>query len=165
VVYKEDCFHLGAKALIQSTDGKLLLLQKNPKKPHHKSTEQLWDLPGGRIHRNELLEEALKREVYEETGLSNISRIEPLTMVLSDIRIPIQESDVGLILAIYLCPILDNNPPIQLSEEHLHYVWALPKEAAKLLILSHPAQLIKRIGQLQVNSDKKQKEPYEATQI
>src|SRR5574342_142083 len=97
MICKEDCFHLGAKALIQNTDGQLLLLRKNPKKPHHKSVELLWDLPGGRIHRNESLEEALKREVYEETGLSNITQINLFMMVLSSIRIPLQESDVGLI--------------------------------------------------------------------
>ncbi len=155
MVCKEDCFHLGAKALIQNSSGQLLLLQKNPKKPHHKRVEQLWDLPGGRIQRNELLEEALKREVYEETGLGNIIQIDPFMMVLSDIRIPFLDSDVGLILAVYLCHISDDNPPIQLSDEHLHYIWTLPREASDLLAASLPAQLTKKIGQLQVISDNK----------
>lgn len=150
MIGREDCFHLGAKALIQNSEGKLLVLQKN-RKPHHKCVEQLWDLPGGRVHRNELLEEALKREVYEETGLSNITRIEPFTMVLFDIRIPFQDSDVGLILAVYLCRILDDHPQIQLSDEHLHYVWALPREAANLLAAgNNPVALTKKISQLQV---------------
>jgi ADP-ribose pyrophosphatase YjhB (NUDIX family) len=73
---KEDCFHLGAKALLQNTEGKLLLLQKNPKEPHQ-NVECLWDLPGGRINRGESLEEALKREVFEETGLNSMTQIEP----------------------------------------------------------------------------------------
>lgn len=160
---KEDCFHLGAKALIQNREGQLLLLQKNPKNPHHKSVEQLWDLPGGRIHRNESLEEALKREVYEETGLRNITQITQLTMVLSDIRIPLEESDVGLIFAVYLCRMTDEHPQIQLSHEHQHYIWALPRDASDLLAASHPPELIKRIGQLEVNRHGKHNEAYETT--
>jgi 8-oxo-dGTP diphosphatase len=155
---KEDCFHLGAKALIQNTEGKLLLLKKNPKKPHQKSVECLWDLPGGRIHKGESLEEALKREVYEETGLNNMTKIEPFTMVLSESRIPLQEGDVGLIYAVYLCHILDDSPSIQLSDEHLSHIWVLPREAADLLAAICPAQLIKRISQLQ-------KESHETTKV
>jgi hypothetical protein len=79
-------------------------------------------------------------------------------MVLSESRIPLQESDVGLIYAVYLCQILDENPPIQLSDEHLNHIWVLPREAADLLAPICPAQLVKRISQLQ-------KESYETTKI
>ncbi len=154
---KEDCFHLGAKALLQNTEGKLLLLQKNPKEPPQ-NVECLWDLPGGRINRGESLEEALKREVFEETGLNSMTQIESFTMVLSDSRIPLQEGDVGLIYAVYLCHILDENPTIQLSDEHLRSIWVSPREAAGLLKGVCPAQLINKISQLQ-------KETYETTKI
>ena len=143
---KEDCFHLGAKALIQNTYGKLLILQKNATKPHLK---QLWDLPGGRIHRNESLEDALKREVFEETGLKNIAQINPFTTVLTNIRIPLQESTVGLILTVYLCSILESDPQIQLSEEHLHYVWVPPKEAAEILAATLPIEFTEKVARLQ----------------
>lgn len=148
---KEDCFHLGAKALIRNTQGQLLLLQKNAKKPHAVN-ERLWDLPGGRIQRNESLEEALKREVYEETGLQNIIQTDPFTIVLSNIRIPLQDHDVGLIFAVYLCSIQDDNAPIQLSDEHQRYIWVLPREAAEFLAANHPVELTKKISQLQMGS-------------
>lgn len=109
-------------------------------------------MPGGRIHRNESLEEALKREVFEETGLSNLAQIDPFIMVLSNIRILLQESDVGLIFAVYLCNCQDDSPSIQLSDEHINYAWVLPREAEEFLKVNYPDDLTKRIGLLQVNS-------------
>lgn len=147
----EDCFHLGAKALIHNADGKLLLLQKNSKKIQE-DTKCLWDLPGGRIQKSESLEEALKREVFEETGLTSLAQISPLTTVLSPIRISLQDSNVGLILAVYLCSTLEDHPQIQLSEEHLSYIWVLPGEAAQLLAPNHPVELIEKITQLQITT-------------
>ena len=42
---KEDCFHIGAKALIWSAKGNvLLLLQRDPNKFNGK---EMWDIPGG----------------------------------------------------------------------------------------------------------------------
>ena len=144
---QEDRFHLGVKALIHNHNGKLLLLQKNAKNSQTlKGT--LWDLPGGRIQKNESLEEALKREIYEETGLQNMTQIDPFTMVLTDTRIPLEEDSVGLILAVYVCNLLDDNPTVCLSDEHLHYDWFNPSDAAKLLATNHPAELVNKIAQL-----------------
>ncbi len=144
--YAEDCFHLGAKALIHNNEGKLLLLQKNTKKPQALKSPN-WDLPGGRIQRNESLEKALKREVYEETGLQLIQMV-PFVMVLTNARISLPTTDVGLILAVYLCDILDNAPSIHLSQEHIHYDWAESLVAAELLAPNHPAELVEKIAKL-----------------
>lgn len=125
----EDCFHLGAKALIQNRKGELLLLKRTA-----------WDLPGGRIQRNESLEQALKREIYEETGLKHITQIRPLTMALSAIRIPMQNSDVGLIFAIYACQ-LEGDDTVRLSDEHKDFAWFEPKKAAELLPPTYPSEI------------------------
>lgn len=60
---KEDCFHLGVKALIFNEKNKMLLLER-----HHPSKKMYWDIPGGRLLRGESLIETLIREVKEETG-------------------------------------------------------------------------------------------------
>ncbi len=128
---KEDTFHLGAKALIQNKDGNFLLLQKTPKK----LTQELppiWDLPGGRIHRQEALETTLKREVFEETGLKNLTQITPIQWLISPIRIPVKNGDVGLILALFLCEI-DQDSTIHLSDEHISFEWADPTQATTML--------------------------------
>ncbi len=141
---EEDCFHLGVKTLIQNNHGKLLLLQLDPKKFKNESK---WDIPGGRIKKNESVENTLKREVYEETGLQNITFLSPLTMVLSPFRLTTNTGNVGLILAVYLCQAPDPCP-IQLSGEHVHFGWFSPKEAAEMLKMNHAPELIEKITQI-----------------
>lgn len=51
---------VGQKALI-AKDGKILLVQY--------PQNDTWDLPGGRIHKGEEVDEGVRREVKEEVGL------------------------------------------------------------------------------------------------
>lgn len=127
---KEDIFHLGIKALIRNKKGQILLLNTNlatfsgPVNPH-------WDLPGGRIHKSEGIEQALYREVEEEIGVKNIKIIKFLDASISKIRIT--KKDYGLILFTYLCSI-DNLKNIKLTDnEHVEFKWVSLKKAAKLL--------------------------------
>lgn len=53
-------FHIGIKAVIVQNNKALLL-----KDPRFNG----YDLPGGRIDKDEDIEEALKRELFEELGL------------------------------------------------------------------------------------------------
>ncbi|MBX6388889.1 MAG: NUDIX domain-containing protein [Frankia sp.] len=53
------------KAVIVS-EGRALLVRKTQNDPHNPG---MWDLPGGRIKSDESLDEHLRREVREETGL------------------------------------------------------------------------------------------------
>ena len=142
---EEDCFHLGAKALIRNPAGELLLLTEKDK--------SYWDIPGGRIKKGEALEDALKREVYEETGIQTVTIIQPFLMVLMNVRIPVQNSDVGLIVATYLCEVSDNILP-RLSEEHSDFKWVDPMKAAQLLSPSCSPELTKKIAQLASLSSK-----------
>lgn len=135
--HKEDCFHLGIKALIQNGKGEILLLQR---------PQNRWDIPGGRIHRNELLEEALRREIYEETGFCNLDRIALLLTVVSTIRIPLKPHDVGLIFATYVC--FTNEREIILSDEHVYFEWVKPTRAAELLAGYFPLEMIEAIKDL-----------------
>lgn len=85
--------------------------------------------PGGTVERNETPEEALKREVKEETNLE-IEIKQPIATFLLQNKKPIQ-------FAIYY---LANNPKgkIKLSREHTHYKWAKPN-AMQENEVAHPA--------------------------
>jgi len=63
-------------ALILSQDHKLLMGKKDPAKGGVYS--DCWHIPGGGIDEGEILEQALKREVLEETGID----ISPYTIKL-----------------------------------------------------------------------------------
>jgi len=100
----EDIFHLGIKVLVINPDGRILLLHVNLKELSGYKGSAYWDIPGGRIHRGDSINETLERELLEETGLELGKR--PTTLIgaaLSNIRIPVGDNDVGLILFVYKC--------------------------------------------------------------
>jgi 8-oxo-dGTP pyrophosphatase MutT (NUDIX family) len=64
---------LAAYAVLQKSEGKLLLLRRSA---DSKTNPGRWEPRGGKMEPGERLDEALKREVFEETGLlaANISK-------------------------------------------------------------------------------------------
>jgi dATP pyrophosphohydrolase len=140
----EDVFHLGIKGLIRNNAGDVLLLQVNPTKLEGKA---YWDLPGGRVQQGSTVEETLRREITEEIGVEEIKNIKPLNMILSNIRIPMSDSSVGLILGIYECTI-SPDAQIIISDEHIAYKWFTPAKAAELLKFKYPANFCEAIAKL-----------------
>lgn len=61
---REDLFHLGVKALLHNRQGSILLLKAKT-------------FCGGRTHKHETIGNALKREIFEETGLDAVKLLEP----------------------------------------------------------------------------------------
>lgn len=61
--------------LINRNTGSVLLIKYLDK--HSKSTKEFtdgfWVLPGGGVKKHETFEDAVKREIYEETGITNIN--------------------------------------------------------------------------------------------
>jgi 8-oxo-dGTP pyrophosphatase MutT (NUDIX family) len=144
----EDVFHLGIKALIQNTEAKILILKVNIKGLKGFSGEAYWDIPGGRVKLGDSVEETLKREIEEETGITKVEVMEKIDMVLSNnIRIPNpQGGTFGLILAVYKCK--TKSTEVKVSEEHVDYKWANPQEAAKLLEIKYPKEFTEKIALL-----------------
>lgn len=138
----EDCFHLGVKALLFRENGDMLLLRLNPKKFDLSADgdQVIWDLPGGRINRGETPLTALRREVFEETGIREISKISPVTIDLTTIRVPTADGDCGVIYATYSCE-LSQDEALSLSPEHVDYAWKMPEEAAAMLPPDFPENL------------------------
>lgn len=58
----------GVRAIMAGRDGKIVLVR-------HRYQEG-WFLPGGKVGRNEKDESALRRELWEELGITNISHLE-----------------------------------------------------------------------------------------
>ena len=143
----EDTFHLGIKALIRDSDGKILLLQVNPAKLNGER-KNYWDLPGGRVQKNQNIADTLKREVVEETGINDIQVTREVGMTLSNIRIPLSDHEsVGLILGIYECRI-SGDDDIVLSDEHIDFDWFAPSKAAELLAVKYPEQFCNSIASM-----------------
>ena len=100
---------------------KFLLLQREKKDTIGANT---WENAGGNVECGEVLEEAMKREIREETGITDI-RIEGVAYVTL-----VNGNNPYLIIA-YLCETLTD--AVELSNEHQAYVWA-DKEMCKELL-------------------------------
>ena len=101
--------------------GKFLLLRKED------FVGGEWEIPGGRKLPGEKDEEALKREVFEETGL----RIKILRK-LNQWKVKIKEKSLLLEGKTYLCK--KEKGRIKLSKEHQEYKWLSKKEIKNLKI-------------------------------
>lgn len=132
-------------ALIFNSRNEVLMVQT------HKWSN-LWGIPGGKIKFGESSEDALKREIKEETNL-NISNI---CFVLEQDCIHSREfyKDAHFILLNYTCDVVGHDL-VQLNEEAQAFRW-LSIERAMELPLNEPTQrLIDAVQRQKVNSASK----------
>lgn len=129
-------FHVGVKALMVNPEGKVLLC----KTPPWKDLPAYWDLPGGRIEDNQTAEEALRRELEEETGLTDVGAVTFFSGFISKIEIPVSDAQsVGLALMVYALKLTEDKS-IKLSDEHTDYEWVSLAEAAERLKVKYPQE-------------------------
>jgi colanic acid biosynthesis protein WcaH len=97
--------------------GKFLLLKRN-----NPPVKGEWWLPGGRIRRNESFEDAVRREVLEETGLT-CKTIKPVG-VISQVFPECHTVSVYFLVE-------SDNVDVKMNSEHSEYKWftELPKNA------------------------------------
>lgn len=119
-------------------DGKLVLLRRLP----HKSAGDRWGLPAGKAEAGETPEEAMVREIREETGMevreTDLVRRETWYVVHPDRQFTYHTFSL----------LLDDRPEIHLHpDEHHEARWVTPQEALELpLILDQDECLRIRYG-------------------
>jgi len=107
---------LSVKIIVRDDAGRCLLLKRST---GSKGNPGKWELPGGKIDPGESLDEALLREVAEETGL---------TISIQGV-VGAAESELPAWKVVYL--ILEGrveSGEVGLSEEHDDYVWVDPQK-------------------------------------
>ena len=110
-------------ALILNDRDELLLIRT------HKWSHR-WGIPGGKIKRGETCEDALIREIDEETGLR--LRDVQFVMVQDCIEPPEFQRSAHFLLLNYLARCADEQPQVVLNEEAQAFTWLPLAEALKL---------------------------------
>jgi len=123
--------HPTAGALIVNPKGKILLLKSHKWK-------NMFTIPGGHIELGETIEQALKREVKEETGLE-ISGIEFL--MVQDFIFGENYCRKRHFVFINFSA-KTGNAAVKLNEEAEEYTWATPAEARKLPVEPYTMKVI-----------------------
>lgn len=148
ILMTEQKFHVGVKALILNDENKILVLKTNPKEAGHYHPEH-WDLPGGRIKTGDSIEKTLRKEIEEELGISAIEILEPFDTHISNLKIPVDNEMVALLMIIYKCKLPDNNVKFNLSFEHLEYKWVSVDEAKGLLKIKFAKSFIGKLNSVE----------------
>ncbi|MEK9151586.1 MAG: nucleotide exchange factor GrpE [Patescibacteria group bacterium] len=114
-------FQLSQKIVLYSEQSKkFLLLKASTVGSEYVRKYGLWDLPGGRLQKNEDLRTALERELKEEVGDIEYT----LGDVIYACTMTLQEDDPGdpyRVKMFYLATCDEQN--VILSEEHTEFVW------------------------------------------
>jgi 8-oxo-dGTP pyrophosphatase MutT (NUDIX family) len=122
----EDLFYLGVKIFLKNSKNEILLLQLQ------KKDRSFWELPGGRVQKNETQEYALIRELQEETGITHLKQVQHLGMFRSKFRMQaVHDLNVGLIFSMFEGE--TDQIQVSLSGDHVAYQWASQEQAEKLL--------------------------------
>ncbi|QEF93983.1 NUDIX domain-containing protein [Methanothermobacter sp. KEPCO-1] len=123
---------LAVRAFIEDDNGRVLIIKRSENSKTNPST---WELPGGKVGTGESLEEALKREVREETGLE----ITPGdVMGVVEQKFPI----INAVHIIIQCKAAGN---VKLSHEHEGFAWVEPAGLSKYRLADWLADFVKDI--------------------
>lgn len=107
-------------------DNKFLLLRRQP----HKASGNTWGLPAGKKEGNESIEQAVLREVEEETGVK---------LTASDIKyfesLYARDGDFDIEWHMFSAK-LDTFPSVICNHsEHSEFCWVLPHEALEMSLI------------------------------
>ena len=123
-------FSIAVTAIIENERNEILLIKRNPNSEY----PNYWEDVGGRLKQSEIPEDGLRREIKEETGLSEIKIVKPLT-IFHTFRNGIRKAENELIGIAYWCK--TKATEVKISDEHTEFKWLPVEEAIKLT--EHPA--------------------------
>jgi mutator protein MutT len=119
-------------------DGKILLLHRSPHKPQGNT----WAIPAGKVEGDEPIEQALVRELWEETGIQT----EPSALeFLHTFYCSFQQSKLDFVYHVFKLK-LDEQPMI-LREEKAHqaFAWKTPDQALELNLIEDMNEVVRLI--------------------
>jgi 8-oxo-dGTP diphosphatase len=125
---------IGVKVLIQNSNNEYLFLQRS--QLLSSDVKSSWDIPGGRINPDEYLDDALVREVFEETGATLDG--EPRLLAAQDIFVNAKDLHVVRLTYSMVADITN----IILSDEHQDYTWRQLDDVADLYIEPYLKEVI-----------------------
>ena len=121
-------------ALVVNSKGEVLIVRSSKWSDKH-------TVPGGHIELGELAEDAIKREVREETGLD--VEVVKLLLVQQAVYPKFYLKHEHFVFMDYLCRTQETNVKLD-GRELQHYVWVSPREALKLELEEYTRKFVMR---------------------
>ncbi len=120
-------------------DGKLLLLQSS----EHKTYAKCWGLPAGKLEEGESAEAALRRELFEETGIC----LDPSLEIPDAFDFYVRKSNISYAFHVFRIDIRQV-PRVVLSDEHMAYRWVPLNEVKTLPLIDAAHEVLEACGAL-----------------
>jgi 8-oxo-dGTP diphosphatase len=115
-------FGLVIRAIIKDSENNTLILKRAP---DSRSNPRCWELPGGKVEPGESFDQAMIREIKEETNL-NISLRR---------AVGIAQQDLPHIHSVHVIMTVDvDSGDLKISDEHTDYRWASLEEIKSLTL-------------------------------
>lgn len=114
-------YYVAVKGIIRRNDGKILVLKRSQLDDHKPN---VWETPGGGMDAEESPQNALIREISEETGLV-VAVADPFNVFT--FKKDTGEFKIGIT---FICEYLSGE--VQLSSEHSEYRWIEPQEFSQM---------------------------------
>lgn len=136
-------FTVGAHALIKSQAGEYLILKRAASDNYRPN---LWDIPGGTVNAGEMVEDALSREIIEETCISRFKIGKVVHVYTNMDSFPIMQN----IQIIYECEIQSNYDDVLISNDHSDYIWCKSSEFVNYELMPFLFDYIIKSGNFQM---------------
>ncbi len=133
----EKPYGLTMRSVVKNEENKILILRRHPKS---RTNPHKWELPGGKTEKGELFDEALIREVKEETDLD---------VKVGDFCEAVQDDYPHKRTVQLIMYSKDIKGEVKISDEHDDWMWASIDEIKSLDITSSLEKIIeKRNGEI-----------------
>lgn len=118
----ERAYGLTVRGIIRNENDEILLVKRHPKS---RTDPEKWELPGGKVEKGEFFDEALIREIKEETDLN---------CKIGDFAEAVQNDYTHKRTVQIMMYLEDVSGSVKISDEHTDWMWADSEKIKELEI-------------------------------
>lgn len=125
-------YGLTMRGIIKNNEDQILILKRHPKS---RTNPYKWELPGGKVDPGEFFDEALIREIKEETNLDG---------KIGDLCEAVQDNYTYKRTVQIIMYLKEIEGEIRISDEHVDWMWADLEKIKELEISSSFEKVLKK---------------------